>query len=294
MSARILSVSAAPYDGYEFPRILESLASCGATHVEPAFIVGYTEPFGESAFSESNAQQYSHWLKESGLGCFAFSSHIDLGRADAADVFRGRMEFAKALGATVINTNAAARLNEKGFFRNIETLADYAQELDMLICLENPGDGSDNLINVAQDGINLLTTLNHPCLRLNYDAGNTISHRPINHPGYVNPTQDALLAMPACGHVHIKAVKSTSAGFFFTPLSEGDIDCAAIVQAVAKTDLNLSIEMPLRLHRMANSQPARQSAPIPLPVIESALREALSFVRAHLGENKVEIKGALS
>jgi hypothetical protein len=37
----IISISTAPYDGYEIPAMLDSVASCGATHVEPAFIVGY-------------------------------------------------------------------------------------------------------------------------------------------------------------------------------------------------------------------------------------------------------------
>ena len=48
MKSRIISVSAAPYDGYDFPRVLDSLA---------AFIVDYTEPFDESAFTAEQARQ---------------------------------------------------------------------------------------------------------------------------------------------------------------------------------------------------------------------------------------------
>src|ERR1700746_91252 len=106
---RIISISTAPYDGYEVPAILDSIASCGATHVEPAFIVGYTEPFEEDVFNEAEAERYAGWLKQSGLGCFAFSSHIDLGAAKADRIFARRMHFAAALGAKVINTNAAIR-----------------------------------------------------------------------------------------------------------------------------------------------------------------------------------------
>ena len=49
-SGRIISVSAAPYDGHAVEEMLESLARCGVRHVEPAFIVGYTEPFDETAW----------------------------------------------------------------------------------------------------------------------------------------------------------------------------------------------------------------------------------------------------
>lgn len=39
------------YSGHSYPVILESLARCGVSYVEPAFIAGYTDPFDESVFS---------------------------------------------------------------------------------------------------------------------------------------------------------------------------------------------------------------------------------------------------
>ena len=282
MTERIISFSGAPYDGYAFPAILDSLASCGVTHVEPAFIVGYIGAFDESAFTPAQARQTVAWMDASGLKCFAFSSHIDLGREDAVDVFKGRMDFAAALGAKVINTNAAARAWSERFFRNIAPIVRHAEQLNLVIGLENPGDGSDNLINTAADGIALLERLGHSNLRLNYDAANTISHRPPGRPGGVIPADDALLAMPYCGHVHIKDARATPEGYFFTPLGEGDIDCARIVQAVAKTDINLSVELPLRLHRLPNAQPKRRDDPVPLAEIETVVRDSLAFVKRHL------------
>jgi sugar phosphate isomerase/epimerase len=282
MAERIISISGAPYDGYEFPAMLDSLASCGAKYVEPAFIVGYTGAFDESAFTPAQARQYVAWLAGAGVKCHAFSSHIDLGREDAVEVFQGRMDFAAALGARVINTNAAARAWSERFFRNIEPLVRHAEQLGMVIGLENPGDGSDNLINTAADGIALLDRLGHPNLRLNYDAANTVSHRPVGKPGGVIPADDALLAMPYCGHVHIKDARVTPDGYFFTPLGAGDIGCERIVRAVAKTDLALSVELPLRLHRGPDAQPIRRPEPVPRAEIESVVRAALAFVEHHL------------
>jgi hypothetical protein len=63
MSDRIISISAAPYDGYAFPATLDSIASCGAQYVEPAFIVGYTEPFDESSFRLSKVPQLHKLVK---------------------------------------------------------------------------------------------------------------------------------------------------------------------------------------------------------------------------------------
>jgi sugar phosphate isomerase/epimerase len=275
---RIVSISGAPYDGHPVPAMLASMAACGARYIEPAFIVGYTEVFDESAFTPAQAQQWQRWLADSGMACHAFSSHIDLGRDDAVDVFRGRMDFARALGAEVINTNAAARKLKKRFFANIEVLARHADDIGLKIGLENPGDGSDNLLNTAGDGPALLADIGHDMVGLNYDAGNTISHRPT-----VVPADDALEAMPLCLHTHIKDVRADANGYFFTPLGQGSIDCARILHAVAQTKLNLSIEIPLRLHRLANAQPSRAPYRVPLGDIEAVLKPALAFVHKHLG-----------
>lgn len=283
MAPRILSVSAAPYDGYEFAEIVDSVARCGATHVEPAFIVGYTEPFDESAFTPGKALRYAAWLAGAGLKCHAFSSHIDLGREDAVEVFKGRMDFAARIGAKVINTNAAARANSERFFRNIEPLARHAEQLGLTIGLENPGDGSDNLVNVAADGSALLARLGLPCVGLNYDAGNVISHRPAAKPGGVDPATDAIAALPACIHTHVKDVRLTPEGYFFVPIGDGDIGCQTIVEAIARTTLDVSIEIPLRLHRGPDALPRRRPEPVPLAEIETTLRASLDFVKHHLG-----------
>jgi sugar phosphate isomerase/epimerase len=278
MSERIISISGAPYDGHPVPAMLASMAACGATHVEPAFIVGYTEAFDETSFTHAQAQQWQRWLADSGMACHAFSSHIDLGRDDAVEIFRGRMDFARALGAEVINTNAAARKLKKRFFANIDILARHAESIGLKIGLENPGDGSDNLLNTASDGQGLLADIGSPMVGLNYDAGNTISHRP----GTVVPPDDALAAMAQCLHTHIKDVRKDDNGYFFTPLGQGQIDCARILRAVAQTDLNLSIEIPLRLHRLPSAQPSRAPYRVPLGDIEAVLRPALAFVKQHL------------
>jgi sugar phosphate isomerase/epimerase len=279
MSNRIISISAAPYDGYEFPAMLDSIASCGAQYVEPAFIVGYTESFDESSFRLSNVPRYTTWLKQSGLQCFAFSSHIDLGKSDSDTVFARRMDFARALGVKIINTNAAHRTNADGFFRNIQILAAHAERLDMIIGLENPGNGEDNVFNLAEDGLSLLERIDSPYVRLNYDAGNTVSHRP----GRVDPAKDAVVAMPGCGHVHLKDVQTRSDGYYFVPIGEGDVDCPMILHAVkARPDLNLAIEIPLRFHRTLAAQPCRNNSPVEIFEIEAVLRKSLDFVRQKL------------
>lgn len=272
----IVSISAAPYDGYAFPEVLDSMARCGVRHVEPAFIVGYTEPFDEGVFSAANARQYRAWLDGSGLGCHAFSSHIDLGRADAVTVFTGRMDFAAALGTKVINTNAAVRSSRGRFLDNIAVLAERAASLGMVIGLENPGNGEDNLMNDAAEGLALIEALGLPSVRLNYDPGNTVSHRP----GQVDATKDALSALPGCAHFHLKDVRQAGDGWYFTVPGQGSLDCDAIMDGLAtRPSLPFAVELPLRMHRRGDAQPVRRPEPIPLDEIEAAVRSCLAYVR---------------
>jgi sugar phosphate isomerase/epimerase len=189
------------------------------------------------------------------------------------------MDFAAALGAKVINTNAAVRAYAESFFRNIEALAGHAERLDMIIALENPGNGEDNLFNLARDGLDLVEQIGSAYVRLNYDAGNTVSHRP----GQVDPAQDALAAMPACAHVHLKDVQTRPEGYFFVPLGEGEVGCATILKAMrGREGLNLAIELPLRLHRNLAAQPVRRGSRVNLSEIETALRRSLTFVQNQL------------
>lgn len=276
----IISVSAAPYDGYAVPALLDSLARCGVSHVEPAYIVGYTEPFDENAFTPARAADYRAALEASGLRCHAFSAHVDLGLPGMVDIFRRRMDFARTLGARVINTNAARRDHEASFFNAIGHLARHGEAIGLRIGLENPGNGEDNLINAAEDGIALVQHLAHPQVGLNYDAGNLVSHRP----GLFDPAADAILALEACVHTHIKDVRRTDQGWFFVTPGTGDIDCAAILRAMrAQQPLDFSIEIPLRIHRGPDALPLRDPEPVPLPVVEETIRQALHFVREQLG-----------
>lgn len=279
MTERIVSASGAPYDGHSRETMLESLARLGFSHVEPAFIVGYTEPFDEDAFRPDEAGKWRRAMRNAGLSCHAMSSHIDLGLDDAVAIFTGRMEFAAALGARVIATNASTRAREAAFHSNIEVLLRRAEDLGVVIALENPGDGSDNLINTAADGIALVARYATPFLKLNYDAANTASHRP----SLSDFAGDAVRALPASAHAHIKDVSRSGDGWFFTPIGDGDIGCTRILSAIsALPDFPISIELPLRLHRDPAARPVRRSEPLALDTIESALARSLKVVRGAL------------
>ncbi len=131
-------------------------------------------------------------------------------------------------------------------------------------------------MNDAAEGLALLRELALPAVRLNYDPGNTASHRP----GRIDAAADAVAALPGCAHFHLKDVRADDAGWSFTVPGQGDIDCDTIMDALAAhADLPYAVELPLRMRRKRDAQPVRQSEPVPLAVIEGAVRECLAYVR---------------
>ena len=273
---RIVSVSAAPYDGHPPQAMLASLARCGVTHVEPAFIVGYTEPFDESAFTDAAAGAWRAALAASGLSCFALSAHIDLGTETAASVFERRMDFARAIGARVINTNASLRSQSARFQTTIAALARHGAEIGLQIGLENPGNGEDNLFNTAAEGHDLVTRLALPGVGLNFDPANLASHR-----ATADVTANTVAAMPDCIHFHLKDVRHDARGWSFTPIGDGDLDLPAILAALETfPDLPVSVELPLRLRRGPDAQPIRAPHPLPVAEIEAAIVESLRYIEA--------------
>ena len=69
-------------------------------------------------------------------------------------------------------------------------------------------------------------------------------------------------------------------GWRFVVPGRGDIDCGAIMAALAeRNDLPFAVELPLRLRRGLDARPVRQSEPVPLATIEAVVRDSLVFVR---------------
>lgn len=280
MSQRIISASAAPYDGYDHDEMLASVARLGFTHVEPAFIVGYTEAFTESVFAARHAHEWAVSMKNAGLACHAMSSHIDLSGDESVGIFAKRMDFAVDIGARVIISNAGPALRKMQFLLNMEKLVAHADALDICIALENPGDGSDSIFNVASEGLALIDEIGSGHVGLNYDAANTASHRPMMD----QLAADAIKALPKSIYAHIKDVRRDASGWHFAAIGEGEVGCESLLDALgAWPYLPISIELPLRLYRGPDAKPIRNDRKVALPKIEDYLGRSLKTVTAAFG-----------
>ena len=272
-----LIISTAAYDGYDLAVVFKEIAETGVDLVELAFIEGYTDPFTEDYFNEDNAAKISALLAECGLACISFSAHVNLSREGIVDIFNKRMAFARKIGAQYIISNAAPLPNKTQFMENIAQLGQTAASLDMIIGLENPGDGHPNVIDSAEPAARAIEEIGLASVKINYDFGNLLSHCF----GKLKPELDYKQVMAQTAHFHIKDVAENDTGWYFTEIGKGAIDYKTILKELTAVSdsVPLSLEIPLRVTRAPDASPRRAAQPVDLAEIRRVMTGSVSFVK---------------
>ncbi len=276
MMAQPISVSTAAFDGYPWGQIMDELAALGVPLVEVAFIRGYIGSFGEDDLSAGTAAGIVEAMRGAGVTCRALSGHIDLGEAGAKEAILRRLDFAAALGARYVVTNATTRRTETAFWETIEAAAAAAAERDLVIALENPSAGSDSILETGRDGASIVSRLDTPTVRLNFDCGNTI----IYFGEAVDPRADIEAALPYLGHLHVKDVRSGHDDWVFTAIGDGAAGYDQILPKLAASnpDVPISLEIPLRLKWPGKREPRRGEVAEPIETIRTTLQRSLDFL----------------
>lgn len=272
----VLSINTLIFQGHALPTALHEIAQLGVGYVELAYLKAYAPELPEAFFTEAEGRRLNRLLAEFGLAGPAVSAHMDLGADDAVEAFRRRMVFAKAVGAHFIISNASSRSRETLFFAHMERLADFAGSLGVTICLENPGDGEDHLIDSARTGAVVIQKVGSEHVRLNYDIGNVV----INSRGMRRPEEDLAYAIPWTAHYHLKDVRADPAGYFYCAIGGGLIDYGAILRTLRARApaIPIGIEIPLRLKRGRDFVPWLDPAVPDLGEIRRTLTASLDFV----------------
>jgi len=273
-------ISTAAYDGYDLATAFKEISRAGVDLVEIAFIEGYTDPFTEDYFNDDNAAKIITLLAAHNLKCLSFSSHVDLSRDGIVEVFKNRMAFAKALGSKYIVSNAAPLQNKNQFMLNIKKLGQTATGLDMIIVLENPGDGKANVMDSGEQAANLIEEIDQESVKINYDFGNLLSHCFDK----IRPEEDYKFVRDCAVHYHIKDVASDDSGWYFTEIGKGTIDYRRILKELATLSepVPISLEIPLRIRRASDASPRRASQPVDLAEIRRVMTGSVNFVKQAL------------
>lgn len=277
-----LAVNTLAFHGYEFAQIVEEIKALGFSYVEPALISSYYAEMDDEYFSTKQAKRLSALICEQGLTVIAMAAHMDLGTEGAVESFRRRMDFALELGAQYIHTNSTTKEKTSFFMCSIEQLLPYAESSGLVIALENPGDGANNIIGSGEEGATLIQKIDSQHLRLNYDFSNAYSYSK----GKIKAEEDFRQALPFCAHLHLKEMRHDGMQWHFVPIGEGITDYKSVFNYLAKQemDLPMSIELPLRFYRGSDFkiQCDPDSKPPPLSEIREVLQESKEFILLNL------------
>ena len=289
---QIISVSTLAYQGYDLPTALREISGLGAMYVELAFIKAYSSDLKEEDFSEKNAQKFKRMLSEFGLSMVALSAHMDLGRDDSVDPFKRKMTFAKEIGARIIITNASQRSHENSFFKNMEIMAQFGESIQLIIALENPGDGEDHIVDYAKTGALTVQKIGSDFVRLNYDIGNIF----IYSKGTLRPEADFEEAIPWSVHFHLKDIREDEAGYFYSEIGKGVINYRMVLRSIYEKvpSIPMGIELPLCLKRGRDFIPWIDHTPVELPEIRRVLKGSLEFIKSVWVLNEIRHNGSVT
>ena len=277
----IISINTLAYEGYGLTTALQEIAKIGSGHVELGFTRGWTEGLTEDHFSEASAMKISRVMSDLGLSSMALSAHIDLTSEDSIDEMKRRIDFGKILGAKIINTKVGAISGRHKFEKNIESIADYAASMNMIIGLENPSEGTDQIVTSGKTGAEVVKKIDSNYIKLNYDFGNAFTYSK----GAVDPASDYKEALPYACYLHLKDIKKINDGWLFTQIGDGIVGYDIILKQLVEDNnlLPMSIEHLFIYTATEDMVVQRKAKPPELSQISLSLNASYDYIKRIIG-----------
>ncbi len=274
----IVGVNTAMFDGIDQETTFRIVHETGFNIIELAYNQGYVGNLDPALFGDENAARVKALFDKYRLRSVALGCTINLAGEDAVAQFSKRISFASKIGATYLNTCTAKRGDYDRLVHNLRALGPEAADHGCVICVENGGDPDYDAFSVAQEGRQLLEDVGHDAVAFNFDAGNMVSLRPD-----VAPIEHGFEMLGNMRHCHIKDIRTQNGEFFFTAIGRGQLDYRPLLPALAQHNIPCSLEIPLRMHRQANTMPLRGANPVPVEQSREVLLQSRQALETMLG-----------
>lgn len=257
MNKLVIGVNTAMFDGVDPEITFSTIKKAGFHYVELAYNQGYVGEMPPELFSADNAKYINELRDKYQLGMHSFGATMNMGSADAVTQFTRRIRFANMVGAKWINICVGKNTDRARIIANLRELAPVAEDNGCVICLENGGDPNYDVFSLSEDGFSLLEAVDHPAVAFNVDAGNIVSLCP-----GVDPIEQAIAMLPGAQHCHLKDLQVINGEVHFTPIGQGQLNYPPMLKHLEERAIPCSLEIPLRMHRKADSYPVRGESPV--------------------------------
>ncbi len=243
-----IAVVTSTYPNYDADQAMEGISAAGFKFVDLATCPGYFEhiiPRPEE-MGENDYQIVLDKVARYGLTLLAVSGHTRMGKDDTVNNLKKVIDFTARAGAAYLITDTGEVKNSKDedkFYADIGELADYAKKNKVTICLEMHG----NWCNTGPKGAEIIKSISHPNVKLNYDTSNVIFY------GGVRPEEDIEAALPYMAYLHLKDNGSgKKEDWNFPALGEGVLDFDTIFKKIKdyKGPIDVEIEFDGKEHSL--------------------------------------------
>jgi len=268
-----LGVNTSIFDGHDMDVAFGIISQLGYEYVEVAYNQGYVGDLDDSLFSPANAQRIRTLLDKHQLKTLALGCTFNLARPEAVAYLQTRIGFAQAIGVKLLNACTAKREDYAALVSNLRQIAPHLEHAGCCLLIENGGDHNYDAFALAAEGEELLREVGSAAVAFNGDAGNMVSLRP-----QADAIQQIMQLLPHMRHCHIKDVYKQGAEFHFPPIGQGILDYQPLIKSLAAQDIPCTLEIPLRMHRLADSTPVRSDTPVGLERIVEVLRESKKYI----------------
>lgn len=268
-----LGVNTSIFDGHDMDLAFGVIRELGFDYVELAYNQGYVGDLDDSLFSPANAQRIRALLDKHQLKTLALGCTFNLARPEAVEYLLTRIGFAQAIGVKLLNACTAKREDYAALVSHLRQIAPHLEQAGCCLLIENGGDHNYDAFALAAEGEQLLREVGSAAVAFNGDAGNMVSLRPD-----ADAIKQMLQLLPQMRHCHIKDVYKLGTEFHFPPIGQGILEYQPLIKSLAVHDIPCTLEIPLRMHRLADSMPVRSDGPVELERIVEVLRESKRYI----------------
>jgi L-ribulose-5-phosphate 3-epimerase len=212
-------------------RALEGIAAAGFAAVELCAVKGFLEHLDPDDLGPRALDSARGALERAGVTATSLSGHSPLHTDEGRERHRRLLRACVELGIPVLNSAPIGLDSPDDLDAVVEplrALGDEAGEAGVLLCLENDGAALPS----GEVAARLLERVDHPAVRLNYDAANTVYF------AGADALADVKHAVGFLGHVHLKDKRGGRDVVDFPPLGEGELDLPALARAIEAAGYN--------------------------------------------------------
>jgi inosose dehydratase len=207
----------------EFPTL-------GIRHVEVPAAPGGGGGFVPELMDADDLVRFKARLQQIGVSPVCVGAYCDLTQARQIELIKHRIDFARALGATNVVSDATRQLEVdaeqwRKLVNTLRHLGDYAADQGVRIALETHGGLTRNGTLARR----LLDAVDHPAVGVNYDTGNIYYYN-----DDLDPAEDVKLVADRVFHVHLKDTVGGKGEWLFCGLGQGRVNFPGIVDVLRK------------------------------------------------------------